>query len=77
MRTQTVTVDLHEASGSPGVPHEGEENYLSSSTELEESDTMESIDEALPPKMNVHQTKQAHSIGQYSKKSVSMLYSME
>lgn len=70
-------VDLHEASGSPGAPQEGEENYLSSSTELEESDTMESIDEALPPKMNVHQTKQAHSIGQYKKGSVSMIQSME
>ncbi len=56
---------------------EGEENYFSSSTELDESDTMESIDEALPPKLNIHETKQTHSLNQYKKGSVSMIQSME
>lgn len=63
MRTQTIKVDLNDDTSSPIISVTGEENYNSSSTELEEdSDTMESIDEALPPKLNIHLTKLTRSL---------------
>lgn len=66
MRTHTIKVDLNDESSSPVISVTGEENYYSSSTELgDDSDTMESIDEALPPKLNIHQTKLTRSLCQY------------
>lgn len=51
----------------------GEENYYSSSTEIEEeSDTMESIDEALPPKMKVNKTKKTISLSQHKDSTVAI-----
>ena len=60
------------------ISQTGEENYYSTSTDLnDDSDTMESIDEALPPKMNINITKQANSLNQYKKNSISLIQSLE
>ena len=60
------------------ISQTGEENYYSSSTEIEEDcDTMESIDEALPPKLNIHNTKKTHCLNQYQGKRISLINSME
>jgi hypothetical protein len=67
-KTHTIVqVDLNDESSSVIISQTGEENYYSSSTEIDDdSDTMESIDEALPPKMNVNKTKQTHSLAHYN-----------
>lgn len=65
-RTHTVQVDLNDESSSPFMSQAGEENYYSSSTEIEEeTDTMESIDEALPSRMKVNKTKKTISLTQH------------
>lgn len=75
VKTHTVKINLDESfnstsengrSSSAELSQPGEEN-LSSSTDFEdeECDTMESIDEAIPPKMNIHQTKKTNSLRQY------------
>jgi hypothetical protein len=75
VKTHTVKINLDESfnstsengpSSSVELSQPGEEN-LSSSTDFEdeECDTMESVDEAIPPKMNIHQTKKTNSLRQY------------
>ena len=58
--------NLNDCSLSPSVIVIERENQYSSSTNYEEeSDTMESIDEALPQKLAIHQTKMTRTLWEF------------
>ena len=60
------------------ISQTGEENYYSTSSDSnEDSDTMESIDEALPPKLNINMTKKTNSLNQYKRNSICLIQSLE
>ena len=73
-KTHFIKVDLNDESMSPKQIMKTRNNHNSSSTEIEEdSDTMESIDEALPPKLVINKTKIMRSLCQQKVKFKSNL----
>ena len=62
-KTQFIKVNLNDDSFSPKATLEAKENHNSSSTEIDEdSDSMNSIDEELPPKLAINKTKVTRSL---------------
>jgi len=66
---ESYIINSDSLSSSRDMSNPGEENMSSSSSFEDDCDTIESIDDAIPPKLNIHETRKTNSLHMYKTNS--------